>query len=300
MKILATLHDYVLVQRYRFQQWRDKEMREYIRRLQIMQSADTVRYILSHGCSCARFGDGEFAVMKGDGNGFQHPDAKLGERLKEVISSNNPDLLVCIARSLKTTKSLVLNSQLSALGYRQCFLKSIIMPNVSLSRIYGDANFTRFYIIHKNKSHTAEYVKLLQQLWDGKDLLIVEGKYSRLGVGNDLFDNVKSIKRILCPCKDAFGRYDAILQQTISAAEGRLVVLALGMTATVLAYDLANQGIRALDLGHIDVEYEWFRMGARQKVVVPGKHVNEVEGGLSQTPLADETYLSQIIATIND
>ncbi len=300
MNILKSIHYHLLVQRYRFLQWCDKEMREYIHRLQIMSSVDTVRYILSHGCSCARFGDGEFAVMEGNGNGFQHPDAKLSERLKEVISSNNPNLLVCIPQALKTTKSLVLNSKLSAYGYRQLFLKSCIMPKVSLSHMYGDSNFTRFYIIHKNKSHTAEYVKLLQQLWDSQDLLIVEGKYSRLGVGNDLFDNAKSIKRILCPSKDAFSHYDTILQHTVAAAEGRLVVLALGMTATVLAYDLANKGIRALDLGHIDVEYEWFRMGAQQKVAIPGKHVNEVEGGLSQTSSTDGAYLSQIIATIVD
>ncbi len=300
MNILKTLHAYLLVQRYRLQHWCDKEMKGYIRRLQIMSSAETVRYILSHRCSCARFGDGEFAVMEGGGNGFQHPDAKLGERLKEVIASDHPNLLVCIPLSLKKTRSLVLNSQLSALGYRHCFLRKVVMPVVRPSRTYGDALFTRFYMIRKNKAHTAQAVDLLKQLWAGEDLLIVEGKYSRLGVGNDLFNNAKSVKRILCPSKDAFSRYDAILQQTVSVAEGRLVVLALGMTATVLAYDLANRGIRALDLGHIDVEYEWFCMGAKRKVPVPGKQVEEVEGGQSQTSSTDQTYLSQIIATIDD
>ncbi len=300
MNILTTLHAYFLVLRYRLQQWRDKEMTGYIRRLQIMSSAETVRYIMSHRCSCARFGDGEFAVMEGGGNGFQHPDAKLGERLKEVIASDNPNLLVCIPLSLKKTRSLVLNSQLSALGYRHCFLKKVIMPVVRYSRNYGDALFTRFYMMRKNKAHTAEYVDLLKQLWAGEDLLIVEGKYSRLGVGNDLFDNAKSIKRILCPSKDAFTSYDAILQHTVSATDGRLVVLALGMTATVLAYDLANRGIRAFDLGHIDVEYEWFRMGAKRKVAIPGKQVEEVEGGQSQISSTDKTYLSQIIASIGE
>lgn len=174
------------------------------------------------------------------------------------------------------------------------------MPVVRTSRTYGDALFTRFYMIRKNKAHTAETVDLLKQLWTGEDLLIVEGKYSRLGVGNDLFDNAKSVKRILCPSKDAFTSYDAILQQTVSATDGRLVVLALGMTATVLAYDLANRGIRALDLGHIDVEYEWFRMGAKRKMAIPGKQVEEVEGGQSRTSSTDKTYLSQIIATIDE
>ena len=38
----------------------------------------------------------------------------------------------------------------------------------------------------------------------------------------------------------------------------KLFILALGPMATVLAYDLARLGYRALDLGHIDIEYEWF------------------------------------------
>jgi len=41
--------------------------------------------------------------------------------------------------------------------------------------------------------------KKLKKIWDGKDIIIIESEKSRLGVGNDLFDNTKSIKRILCP-----------------------------------------------------------------------------------------------------
>lgn len=33
---------------------------------------------------------------------------------------------------------------------------------------------------------------------------------------------------------------------------GRLILIALGMTATVLAYDLSKAGFWAIDIGHID------------------------------------------------
>ena len=36
------------------------------------------------------------------------------------------------------------------------------------------------------------------------------------------------------------------------------MLIALGPTATILAYDLAEKGVQALDVGHIDIEYEWF------------------------------------------
>ena len=271
-------------------------MSDYIKSLRIMSKEETVDIIVRNKYSCARFGDGEFAVMAGDGNGFQRSNAKLGERLKEVIISTNPNLLVCIPLSLKDTKSMTLNSKLSAYGYRHCFLKKVVMPCVTTSKTYGDALFTRFYMARKDKSHTAEYVKMLKQLWDGEDMLIVEGKYSRLGVGNDLFDNAHSIKRILCPQENAFDKYNTILDGIISNYCGELILLAVGMTATVLACDLANKNIRALDLGHIDIEYEWFRMGATHKTSIPGKQMSECEGDTVLTMPSDTLYKNQIIA----
>jgi hypothetical protein len=37
-----------------------------------------------------------------------------------------------------------------------------------------------------------------------KVLLIIEGEKSRFEMDNDLFDNIKSIQRILCPSKNVF------------------------------------------------------------------------------------------------
>lgn len=67
------------------------------------------------------------------------------------------------------------------------------------------------------------------------------------------------------------------------------------MTATVLAYDLSKKHMRALDLGHIDVEYEWFRMGATHKVPIKGKQMSECNGGTCHESSSDKKYLSQII-----
>lgn len=140
------------------------------------------------------------------------------------------------------------------------------MSNLPTTYLFGDSLFIRFYMNCKDISRRAKFVEKLKKLWDKEDLLIVEGKYSRFGIGNDLFDNAKSIKRILCPKENAFDRYTQILACIMENYKGELVILAVGMTATVLVYDLAKCGIRALDLGHIDIEYEWFRMGATHKV----------------------------------
>lgn len=47
-------------------------------------------------------------------------------------------------------------------------------------------------------------------------------------------------------------------------SKDRLILLSYGMTATVLAYDLAKLGYWAVDLGHLDLEYEWYLHGAEE------------------------------------
>ena len=58
-------------------------------------------------------------------------------------------------------------------------------------------------------------------------------------------------------------------------AEDRLILIMLGPTAKVLAAHLANDGYQALDIGHIDSEYERLQMGAQTKVKLKHKHTAE-------------------------
>ena len=155
--------------------------------------------------------------------------------------------------------------------------------------IAGDTDITR----------NANNVPHMKQIWQDKDIVIVEGKLSRLGVGNDLFDNVKSLKRILCPAENAFDKYDEIFAECLKQPKEKLFLLALGPTATVLAYDLCNKGYQALDVGHIDICYEWKLRGAIGKIAIPGKYVNEVPDGRDNIEdCTDENYLNSIITKI--
>ena len=119
-----------------------------------------------------------------------------------------------------------------------------------------------------------------------------------MGVGNDLFDNVHTIRRILCPPRDAFNQYKDILTEACKLEKDVLFLIALGPTATVLAYDLFKAGYQAIDAGHVDVEYEWWRMGARRKVKLERKYVNEAANG-KKVADAGEEYQKQIIAVIH-
>lgn len=75
----------------------------------------------------------------------------------------------------------------------------------------------------------------------------------------------------------------------------------MGPTATVLAYDLHLLGYQALDIGHIDIEYEWFLRKATEKIAIENKYVNEVlEGRITESENNDEKYLKEILFEIKD
>lgn len=273
------------------------------RHLQILNSEKTLLYIIRNDCSVSRFGDGEFQMITHYlQNGtiddfhvdtFQDYSPRLAERLLDVLESDCNDLMVCIPYAFRN--SSVYKGYGRTFFEREWLLRKKFVVSAAGRRLFGDSCFTRFYLGRMDIKDKVHYVALLRQIWNGKDVLVVEGEQSRLGVGNELFSNASSVVRILCPATNAFSKYDRILESVTVSAKGRLVLLALGHTATVLAFDLSKAGFHAIDLGHIDIEYEWMRMGAKEKVPVPDKYVNEVSGGRISTGLQDSAYLSQII-----
>ena len=76
---------------------------------------------------------------------------------------------------------------------------------------------------------------------------------------------MKSIERIICPSENAFEIYEKIYNEVLKVDKNKTILLALGPTATVLAYDLYKAGYRTIDIGHVDIEYEWFLMKATTK-----------------------------------
>lgn len=298
--MIVLIKSYLLKLRYSFSLKRKVRLYNLLNNLNIISSPESIKYILDNKCSISRFGEGEFLVMGGHSNGFQRENEKLATRLKEVMLYPVPNHIVGIPSSLKDRSKFKINSQLFILEYLLLHGENDLLPYVNPKRIYLDSLFTRFYMPYKRPIYGLTYIELLKNIWVGQDILIIEGRYSRLGVGNNLFSNVKSVQRILGPEHDAFVVYDVLLAKAKQYGEGKLILLALGMTATVLAYDLAKIGYQALDIGHIDLEYEWFRMKAKNKCPVPGKMVSEIVNGKPSDSYINEEYENQIIARIYD
>ena len=290
-----TANDFKDIVNYEFNQ---KIVPLFFKSPQIMSIDKTIDAIIQRRASIARYGDGEFDIIFGRTEGYQKRDLNLSVRLKSILKKNHesPQFLVALPDCFEDLSHFIPDAQahwqlrLNKERWKWYRLLNRRFP-------YYHAQISRFYHDWADKRQSPNWAQKLKQIWADRSIVIVEGEKTRMGVGNDLFNTAASIRRILCPSENAFEFYDSILDAICRLAnQDDLILMALGPTATVLAYDLFHCGYQAVDIGHIDLEYEWMQRGAMKKIIIPGRYVNEVEGGnVVSDENVDEEYYRQTI-----
>lgn len=263
----------------------------------IISKEITIEKIIESNLSISRFGDGEFNLAMGISIPFQEASEELSLKLKNILKNENQKVLVCIP---DVFASLEKYKQFSVDFWRKYIAENrqSIYKILDFEKEYHDAFLSRAYIPYKDKSQVKNYFSKMKNIWNNRDIVFIEGEKSRLGIENDLFDNAKSIKRILCPSLNAYSKYDKIFQESKKLEKDSLILIALGPTATILAYELALEGYQSLDIGHIDIEYEWFHMQVDEPVPIKNKYTLEANGTKIKE-LNNNEYLQQIICEIN-
>ena len=258
----------------------------------------TLDYIIENQSSIIRFGDGEMDLMLGKSIPYQVYDENLASQLKEIISLQSDEKLVIGLPNVFADRS---NFTLAAEAFWKVHLEHHLKDYVELARAdwYGTTFVSRPYIDYMDKSQSFSQFEKLKQIWKNEDILIVEGVTSRSGVGNDLFDGANSIKRIICPSHDAYSRIEEIQEAVLQYVENRLILCMLGPTAKILSYNLFRKGYRVLDIGHIDSEYEWMKMGVETKVKLHHKHTAEHNFDQDIEFIEDEEYNHQILIDLS-
>lgn len=261
---------------------------------------ETIDALLNEKKSICRFGDGEFLYMidKFD-MPYQKYDNALFLRLKDILKSNHPKILIGLPHGYNKIANMTFSLKSYWRG-QIAWIYPRLKHLLQFDNPYYNSSFTRFYMDFLNKEKSSIYIKKIKELWANKDILIIEGNESRLGVGNDLFSKAKSVNRILGPKHNAYDNYDIIFKTAKKFKKDTLILLALGSTATVLAYDLTIAGFRALDIGNVDIEYEWYLMKATEKVVINGKYTSEAIGGRIVDDCNDEKYLNEIFSDLSE
>lgn len=267
--------------------------------IRVHSTAETLGTIHEKRCAISRFGDGEFDLIYGNGLKFQKYDPRLAEKMKTILrqASEQDTCKVAVPYALHSFAGLTCNSK-KFWSYYSFENRERIHRLLDPSYTYYDAQITRIYVNRKNKMDSQAYFQQWKMIWSGEDVLVVEGISSRFGAGNDLFADAKSVQRIICPAQNAFDYYDQILTAVTEHGKNKLVLLVLGPTATVLAYDLSRCGIWAVDAGNLDMEYEWSKVHATRQMPVFGKYTHEAEHGTDVSVVVDQRYEEQIVARI--
>lgn len=265
--------------------------------IQVKGIDETLDYIIEHNSSLVRFGDGEINLMWGLPIPYQNHDLELANQLKHIVGLESDEkLVVCLPDAFDDR--FVFTWWATPFWKEHMNVYMDFYKELCKGSWYGSTFISRPYIDYEDKSKAKGQFEKLKQIWKNEDILIVEGVTSRSGVGNDLFDGANSIKRIICPSHNAYSVVDNIQEEIMKHAENRLILCMLGPTAKVLSYNLCQMGYQVLDVGHIDSEYEWMKMGAKTKVKFSHKHTAEHNFDQDIEFIDDETYNSQIVARI--
>ncbi|MCI9569155.1 MAG: DUF1792 domain-containing protein [Lachnospiraceae bacterium] len=257
------------------------------------------KMIRDHSSLC-RFGDGEFEIMRGNNRAwFQETSETLRRRLLQIIRSDHSSINIAVAQNFKNLERFNEEAADIIRDYMAFQTRKDILKFLDMRRSYYDAYVTRPYILYQDKENANTIFPLFKELWKGRSVIIVEGKYGRNGVNNDLFHTAHEMKRVLCPPQNAWKSYDRIKESILKIAKkDDLICISLGPAATVLAYDLAEGGYQAVDIGQVDNEYDWYIGGAKERMAIRGKMVAEYLENRLPEDIGDEAYHSQIMIEI--
>lgn len=264
-------------------------------RLQVVSVEATIAELVSTNKSLVRYGDAEMRMIEGNSVEFQEYDAVLAEKMYEILQFKNENVMVAIPDIFESLDCYTDKSR-SFWKEHLFFYRKMYEKYCSADKIYYNAFVSRCYYMFRDKEQSGKWFLELKKIWEGKALVIVEGEASHNGVDNDLFDHAAEIERIICPSKNAYRVYDKILESCLNYPVDRLFLTAVGNTAKVLTAELSARGYRAIDIGNLDMEYDWFLMGTDKKEH-PKKHdYRTVEENIQA---GYQKYVDQISHIIN-
>lgn len=251
---------------------------------------ETIDELLYTEKSMVRFGDGEIVMIKGHDLVLQKAQPEIAEGLKKILAYPYDDLIVTIPGVFDTLSDHTKES-------RQFWRDHLLMCRKTYEkycnpdRVYYSTFISRCYYFAKDKNRCAQWYDGIRDIWKDRSVVVVEGERSHNGVGNDLLDRAAGVERIICPPKDAYGSLNRILEACMQYDRDRLFLLSVGVAAKFIAVELFEKGYRVLDIGNLDMEYEWYVRGADHKIPLE-KH--EIVGEEANREAGYTEYLQQI------
>ncbi len=259
--------------------------------LRVHTVEETIEELVHGSKSMIRFGDGEITMIRGRSLKLQQVQPEIIDGLKRLLSYEHEGLVVTIP-DIFGDLSIYRRRSRQFWKDHLFFSRKIYEKYCNPNREYYNTSVSRFYITIDDKSRCRSQIEGVRQIWKDKDVVVVEGERTHNGVGNDLLDTAASVERIIGPSSDAYGRLEEIMNCCREYPKDRLFLISLGVAAKFLAEKLFLEGYRALDIGNLDMEYEWYLRGAVEKEEI-AKH--SIVGEEANRSAGYDVYLSQIV-----
>ena len=244
-------------------------------RIKVHSIDETIDELLHTEKSMVRFGDGEIVMIKGIDLMLQKASPEIVEGLAQILAYSYDDLIVTIPGIFDTLSD---HHKASRQFWKDhlLFCRKTYEKYCNPNRVYYSTFVSRCYYFAADRSGCGAWFAKIRKIWENRDIVVVEGVRTHNGVGNDLLDTAASIERILCPPSDAYGALPEIIDACTAYDKDRLFLLSVGVAAKFLAVELFKRGYRVLDIGNLDMEYEWYVRRA------PGKMKLEKHGLISE------------------
>lgn len=200
----------------------------------------------------ARYGDGDFNIMRGQRDRYHVPCPKLAAALARTLRSGSNRVLNCLIPPP--------NGPSQELAYQRWLMyldaNAGIIPFLT-DELYGSSNISRMDSC--THLHTRQWWDHVARLWRDRDICLVYGS-SRSLTPEKLRESPhgpRHITAVHCREKDNFAQLDELFEKVI-ATKIEHVILCSGLVTRPLVHKLVEAGVCAYDLGHLGL---WFRRG---------------------------------------
>lgn len=230
------------------------EKGKYEKKLNILNTDETLSLMEQEKISFLRYGDGEIAIMQGYSIPFQEYDERLAQRLRELLKTNLEGLRIGIPYYyLHPVKNL--NAFTARFAGGLAAQRRFLCKNCRQDMTYVDTCITQIYQTYETYDFQ-NYYQRMQKLLEGRNITIVcgEGVLDRLEY--KAFEVCESVEFVTAPSMNAYAEYEELLTRVLSTDQKRLVCIVLGPTANVLVCDLHQKGYQAWDMGHYFKDYD--------------------------------------------
>ena len=262
--------------------------------IQVYSIEETIEELIHTDKSMVRFGDGEITMIRGRSLKLQKVKPEIIEGLKRILGYQYDGMVVTIPEIFD---DLSIYRKESRQFWRDhlLFSRKTYEKYCNKDKIYYNTSVSRFYYALADKSKCGQWIEGIRQIWKDKDVVVVEGERTHNGVGNNLLDTARSVKRIIGPASDAYEKLDEIIECCREYPKDRLFLVSLGVAAKFFTERMFLEGYRVLDIGNLDMEYEWYLKNTEQKEQI-SKH--NVIGQSANERVGYQKYLGEITKLI--